>query len=176
MSEGAKGYPEMTGRVARFNELQPIPRGYLDTVIPGHKRTVFNLIGVGVTEDPTYQPAIAKAEDFNITYVTAEPGNGAALHSHTTVEVFIPISGRWLIFWGDDGEQSVELTHLDCASVPAGLMRGFRNVGDEKAWMIAIQGGTDSGRVSWPDKVIAQARAHGLQHDGDGNLPGAPAR
>lgn len=161
----------MTGRVARFVDLQPIPKGYLDTAIPGHRRTVFNVIGVGVTEDTSYAPAIEKAEFFNITYVEAEPGNGAALHSHDTVEVFIPITGRWAVYWGDQGEHQVELVHLDCISVPSGVMRGFRNVGPETARMIAIQGGTDSGRVTWPQSVIDQARAHGHQHDEHGNLP-----
>jgi hypothetical protein len=42
----------------------------------------------GVTEDASLRPAIPDARDFNLTYVKAEPGKGAALHSHLTVEVF----------------------------------------------------------------------------------------
>ena len=164
----------LRGRIARAADLQPIEKGYLDTVIPGHARTVFNVIGVGVTEDPSYAPAIAAAEDFNITYVKAEPGNGAALHSHTTVEVFIPVDGLWKVFWGDEGEHAAELGRLDCISVPAGVMRGFRNVGPSTAWLIAVQGGTDSGRVTWPASVIREARARGAAHDAEGNLPAVP--
>lgn len=161
---------QMEGRIALFSELSPIPKGYLDTVIPGHARTVYNVIGKGVTEDPSHPAAIAAAEGFNMTYVKAEPGNGGALHSHTTVEVFIPISGRWTFFWGDEGEHEVELGPLDVISIPAEVMRGFRNTGESTALLIAIQGGTDPGRVMWPTSVIEKAREYGLEHDDQGNL------
>ena len=68
-----------------------------------------------------------------MTYVGAEPGKGAALHSHSTVEVFIPLQGRWAVFWGDEGEQEIVLDPFDCVSVPVGVLRGFRNAGDEPA-------------------------------------------
>lgn len=154
---------DMQKRIARFRDLTPIPRGFLDTAIPGHARDVFNVIGQGVTEDQTVAPAIADARDFNVTYVRAEPGNGAALHDHETVEVFIPLTGRFAIVWGDHGEQEVELGPFDVISVPPGVMRGFRNVDHEAAYMLAIQGGTDPGRVTYADQVLARAKELGIK-------------
>ena len=75
------------------------------------------------------------------------------MHSHTTVEVFTPLSGRWAIIWGDQGENELVLEAWDTISVPPGVMRGFRNVGTEDAHLMAILGGTDAGRVSWQPEV-----------------------
>ena len=33
-------------------------------------------------------------------------------------------------------------------------MRGFRNTGSEYAYLMAILGGTDAGRVTWSPKVL----------------------
>jgi hypothetical protein len=70
---------EMASRVARFDKLEASPQAFLDTRIPGHERDIFNVIGPGVTEDPKLRPAITDARDFNVTYVGADPGKGAAL-------------------------------------------------------------------------------------------------
>jgi len=82
----------------------------------------------------------------------------------------MPLSGRWAIFWGPNGEKEVELGPYDVISVPLHVMRGFRNVGDETAMMLAVVGGHDPGRVGWPDSLKDMARAAGLVIDEDGNL------
>ena len=161
---------EMLGRVARFDALESSPRAFVDSLIPGHERDIYNVIGRGVTEDTDLSPAITAVQDFNLTYVSAQPGKGAALHSHSTVEVFIPLSGKWSIYWGDEGEQEVILDAWDTVSVPPGVMRGFRNVGDAHAHLMAILGGTDAGHVAWAPKVLEQARRTGLKLDAHGNL------
>ena len=161
---------QMLERVAQFKELAPSPQAFLDTRLPGHERDIFNVIGAGVTEDAGLAPAIADAQDFNLTYVGAEPGNGAALHDHPTVEVFIPIGGTWIFFWGDHGEESIELGHLDVISIPPGVMRGFRNTGTSHALLITILGGTDAGKVTWARRVVEDAKGSGLALDADGNI------
>ena len=161
---------EILSRTARFGELVASKQAFVDTRIPEYERDIFNVIGEGVTEDPDLKPAIAMADQFNVTYVSADPGKGAALHAHSTVEVFIAMSGRWSIYWGDEGEQDVILDPWDVVSIPAGVMRGLRNVGDNSGYLMAILGGTDAGRVSWSETVLAQARETGLDLDDAGNL------
>lgn len=161
---------QMLGRVARFDTLKASPQAFLDTRIPGHERDIYNVIGRGVTEDPALRPAIADAQGFNLTYVGAEPGKGAALHDHPTVEVFVPLTGRWAILWGEDGEEEVELGPGDVISVPPGVMRGFRNVGPARATLMAILAGSDAGKVTWARKVVDAAAATGLTLDDAGNL------
>jgi mannose-6-phosphate isomerase-like protein (cupin superfamily) len=162
---------EMAKRVARMKELKSSSQAFVDTRIPGHEREIFNVIGSGVTEDPTAMPAIADARDFNLTYIGAAPGKGAALHVHTAgVEVFIPITGKWVVYWGDKGEHEVELDQGDVVSVPPDVMRGFRNAGDSYGYLMAILGSTDAGRVDWSPDVLAAARRTGLALDADGNV------
>jgi quercetin dioxygenase-like cupin family protein len=157
-------------RVARFKELTPTKRGFIDTAIPGYERLIYNVIGRGVTEDSNLNPAITDARDFNMTLVKKAPGNRVGLHDHPTVEVFMPLTGRWGVYWGDDGENEVMLEQWDVISVPPGVMRGFRNVGTEDSFLLAILGGSDAGHVTWSPKVIEAAREHGAQLDAKGNL------
>ena len=170
MTEVQVGMDEMLERVARFSELRPSKQAFVDTRIPEHVRDIYNVIGRGVTEDPDLKPAITAVEGFNVTYVGAEAGKGAALHSHSTVEVFIPLSGRWSVFWGDEGENEVILDTFDCVSVPVGVMRGFRNVGEGHAYLMAILGGADAGRVGWARSVLERAAETGLALDAKGNV------
>ncbi len=161
---------EMAKRVARFNELEPSSKAFLDSLIPGHERRTYNVIGRGVTEDASLKAAITDVQDFNITLNQVPPAKGAALHSHTTAEVFIPLTGQWAIYWGDNGENEFILEPWDTISLPPGVMRGFRNVGNEEAYLLGILGGTDAGRVTWAPAVIERARETGARLDEEGNL------
>jgi quercetin dioxygenase-like cupin family protein len=163
-------------RVARYKNLKPSPRAFVDTAIPGYERLIYNIIGRGVTEDPALAPAITDARDFNLTLVRKAPGNRVGLHDHPTVEVFMPLTGRFGVYWGDEGENEVILEQWDVISVPPGVMRGFRNLGTEDAFLLAILGGSDSGRVEWSPKVLESARQHGVQLDEYGNVTSTRAR
>ena len=164
------GMDEMLKRVAHFKDLRPSPRAFVDSLIPGHERKIFNVIGRGVTEDTSLAPAITDARDFNLTLVHAEPGKGAALHAHSTVEVFMALSGRWAVYWGARGEREIVLESWDTISIPPGVMRGFRNAGATEGYLMAILGGTDAGHVTWAPQVLEQARDTGLALDAEGNL------
>src|SRR5512145_79730 len=69
---------DMQKRVARFKDLKSSNQAFLDSLIPGHERKIFNVIGRGVTEDASLNPAITDARDFNLALVHAGPGKGAA--------------------------------------------------------------------------------------------------
>ncbi|MEE2683533.1 MAG: cupin domain-containing protein [Pseudomonadota bacterium] len=161
---------QMNERLARFDDLKPTQKAFVDSLIPGMERDVFTVIGSGVTEDINLSPAIKAVEGFNVTYIGANAEKGASLHSHDTVEVFFAMSGNWEILWGDEEENRIELNAFDIVSVPAGVMRSFRNIGKEYALMMTIVGGTDAGHVIWPAKVLDQARKTGLDLDDEGNL------
>ena len=149
---------DMQKRVARFKELRSSTQAFVDSRIPGHERKIFNVIGHGVTEDASLNPAITDARDFNMTLVKKAPGNRVGLHDHPTVEVFMPLTGRWGVYWGDEGENEVTLEQWDVISVPPGVMRGFRNLGTEDAYLLALLGGSDAGHVTWSPKVLEAAR------------------
>ena len=157
-------------RVARYKELRPFPRAFVDTVIPEYARDIMSVIGESVMEDPEMQPAISDEHCFSVGLLRLEPGQGAGLLSHTTEEVFIPLNGKFTIIWGDDGENEIELDQWDTCSVPIGIMRGFRNSDTKTVVALAIVGGHDGGRVEWHAELIARAREHGGQLDETGYL------
>lgn len=171
---------EMRARVARFADLKPSKQAFVDTRIPEYQRDIFNVIGRGVTEDPALAPAIADARYFGITYVGAEPGKGAALHAHETIEVFVALTGRWIAYWGKDGDKEIEIGPHDVISFPPGVFRGFRNAGDSYALLMAIIGSKettqDGGRVAWAPQVLERSHASGLAVNAAGDLTETGAR
>lgn len=163
----------LEGRVWRFGETEPSAALFVDTVLPGGARRIWSIIGQNVGEDRAVRPPIPP-EDFHLAIVEAEPGNGSHLHTHTTAEVFVPLSGRWALPYAESPEaeaHEVVLGPWDVCSVPAGVWRGFRNAGDEKAYLLVVVGGTDAGRLTWaPDVLEASARS-GRTLDAEGYMP-----
>jgi mannose-6-phosphate isomerase-like protein (cupin superfamily) len=160
---------EMMKHVARFKEQTSTARSFIDTRIPGHEREIFSIIGQSTMEDPDLRPTIP-AQDFHLSIIKADPGKGAALHSHLTQEVFMPLIGKWGIYWGPTGDKEVILDPCDVISVPVHVMRGFRNAGDETGLLLAIVGGHDPGKVGWPETMKRLARAAGLELTEDGTF------
>ena len=116
--------------VARAAKARGADIAFVDQRIPAYEREIINMVGMGVTENPELAPHVkAGAAGFSVTYVRAPQGCGAALHRHATEEVFIPVKGRWQVFWLDgDAEQTVDLDEGDVCNVPIGIYRGFRNL------------------------------------------------
>ena len=148
---------EMMKHVAKFKEQKSTSKSFIDTRIPGHERDIFSIIGAGTLEDPDLNPSIP-AEDFHLSIIKAAPGKGASLHSHLTQEVFMPLTGRWAIYWGPKGDKEVILEPYDVISVPTHVMRGFRNAGDQTSLLLAVVGGNDPGKVGWPDEMKQMVR------------------
>jgi mannose-6-phosphate isomerase-like protein (cupin superfamily) len=163
---------EMLKRTAFFNKLQPSSMPLVDAVLPQFHRQIFNIIGGGVTEDPTMHIPIRDVSGFHMSIVKAEPQKGTGLHDHTTVEVFMPLQGSWAIIWGSDGENELVLKEWDVVSVPPGVNRGFRNVGKETGHLLVVLEGTDPGRVAWVDNVMNAVREKGFDLDEKGKITG----
>jgi mannose-6-phosphate isomerase-like protein (cupin superfamily) len=121
---------EMQKRVARFKTLRYPPDRYPDSQLPGHERRNYLVVGRGLVVDGGKDPmsAIPIDEGFQMSYVTAEPGNGPMLHNHDSNETFVAIKGRWRVIWGLHEEHSVDLDPLDVCSVPPFVPRRFINV------------------------------------------------
>jgi mannose-6-phosphate isomerase-like protein (cupin superfamily) len=159
--------------VARVQNVETLDVAFLDQYIPRYERDIINMVGMGVTENAALKPNVKEgAVGFSVTYVRAKTGKGAALHRHATEEVFIPVKGRWQVFWLEgDAERTVDLDEGDVCNVPIGIYRGFRNLSDRAdALLMAIIGGPDAGKVDWHPAVVTEARATGLSVDDDGNL------
>ena len=166
---------EMERYVARFSNLRGSSEAFIDSRLPGHQRHKINLVGMGVVEaatKPELQPNIPlPAHGFNLGMIQAEHGNGAALHAHTTEEVFMPLVGPWAVVWmTDDGEKEIILDPFDSISVPIGVYRGFRYVGEGTGTLLTLIGGPDAGRVDWHPSVTQAAAESGLSRNEAGDL------
>ena len=128
-------------RVIRFNELRPDWTAYREAALPAHVRALYGYVGSVAAESADYRSSVLAGENFCFTIVRADPGKGAPLHAHTAEEVFMPLTGRWAIYWGEDGGHRLFLEQWDAVSIPAPVMRGFWNASPDAACLLAIQGG-----------------------------------
>ena len=172
----------MAGRIVRFDELQGrgIPLMFIDSILPGHRRMNYALIGDTASENPEFDPIITAPHGFQIGMVKAKPGNGPAYHSHDYVESFLVLSGRWRFYWGTDpdperfGGEAI-LGPWDFVSLPPGLWRGFEVAGDatEEAWLFAVleeHAVFASKDPIWSPTVIREAAAYGFHADESGKM------
>ena len=160
--------------VARFGSLSGSDLAFLDQRMPGYQRELINILGMNVTEnvsDPRLAQKIGGAYGFSVGMARADPGNGAGLHWHETEEYFMPLVGRWSIYWLEgDVQREVIFDPFDSINVPTHIYRGFRNVGATPGTLFGVVGGPDAGKPHWHPSVIEAARATGLRVDDNGTL------
>ena len=171
----------MAGRIARWSQVQRngVPVMFIDSVLPGHYRMNYSVIGDTASENPDYEPAITTPHKFQIGMFEAPPGNGPGWHTHTYVEMFVPLTGTWKFIYGDnpddpDGDVTeVLLGPWDVISFPAGLWRRFENASDANAVGFAVLDPHDAFLEKdpiWPEWLVKDAAAHGLAADASGRM------
>lgn len=141
---------QMEQRVARFKSLQPlaiqqgnaVPLAARDVV---YARKLLSVIGLdGDAKTPINSAApITGAAGMTMTLAVCPPGQGPGLHSHRqTYETFTVLTGRFEITWNDSGEDRLVLEQFDTISIPPGVCRAFRNVGESEGILqVLITGG-----------------------------------
>lgn len=162
---------DMQERVSRFRELKPlraaetldIPQEAKDVI---YSRELLSVIGLGGDSDtPVNQGApIQDAGGITMTHAVCPPGTGPSLHAHQqTYETFTVLRGRFEIRWNDDGSERVELEQFDTISVPPGVCRAFRNIGDEDGILqVVISGGVhDMNDIDFPPATADELAAYG---------------
>src|SRR6266566_5552901 len=171
----------MKGRIARWSEIQAngVPVMFIDSVLPGHYRMNYSVIGDTASENPDFAPVLATPHRFQIGMFEAPPGNGPAWHTHTYVELFVPLTGRWAFRYGlnpDDPEDlagEAILEPWDVISFPPGLWRSFANVSDATAVGFAV---LDPHEVFeekdpiWPAWLVEAAAGRGIKSDELGRM------
>ena len=171
----------MAGRIARWGDIQRngVPVMFIDSVLPGHFRMNYSVIGDTASENPDFEPAISAPHKFQIGMFEAPPGNGPGWHTHTYVELFVPLTGTWRFVYGanpDDPRDDVTevlLQPWDVISFPPGLWRRFENASDANAVGFAVLDPHDvflEKDPIWPDWMVEQAAARGLSADPSGRM------
>lgn len=171
----------MLSRVVRFSDYtkeKAVPLMFIDSMLPGHHRLNFAVIGDTASENPDYEVMLKQPHNFQIGMFKAMPnGNGPAYHTHDYVELFLPLEGTWRFYWGNDPESDPEgevtLSRWDLISFPPGLWRGFENIGSEPAWCFAVLEAHDvyQGKDPyWSPRVIRRAAEQGFEADDSGRM------
>lgn len=164
--------PEAAVEVARFRQLRPWSRAFLDSVLPAHAKENYRVIGAGVFDAPGAKPPITVRHGFSMGFVRCQPGKGAALHAHETREVFMPLDGHLRVHYGPSGEDSTDLSPWDVLSVAPGVMRSFENIGQSELTLLAlvVDGPAGSEKVRWHEDVVSAAAKMGVTLDAQGRL------
>jgi len=138
----------MKDRISRFKELKPLP--IQNPSIPEKARDVvyarklLSVIGLDGDSSPINAGApIVGAAGMTMTLAVCPPGQGPGLHNHLrTYETFTVLKGRFEVRWNDDGTERAVLEQFDTISLPPGICRAFRNIGDEEGMLqVRITGG-----------------------------------
>ena len=164
--------------VVRFGDLKQrgIPLMFIDSIVPGHQRMNYAVIGDTASENPEFAPAITVPHKFQIGMGFAAPGNGPAFHTHDYVEMFLILEGSWRFYWGNDPEQiqgEVILGKWDMITLPPGLYRGFEVAGETPGWFFAVLDPHPvflSKDPYWAPQVERQAAEHGFRADDKGKM------
>src|SRR5688572_3818192 len=140
---------EMEKRIARFENLKPLP--IQNPSIPEKARDVIysrKLLSVIGLEENAQTPINAEAPirgaaGMTMTLAVCPPGQGPGLHSHRqTFETFTVLQGEFEVRWNDQGDESALLRRFDTISFPPGVCRAFRNTGQEEGILqVIITGG-----------------------------------
>ncbi|HBK80174.1 MAG TPA: hypothetical protein DDZ83_10975 [Nitrospinae bacterium] len=150
LPEGVRTEPHGNGRpvdpatqIVRYEECEMNFQVYHETGLPEGVRGIRRYAGAvgGEREGAGPPPSL---EDGEVAFVINENrcGSGAPLHDHPFEEMFIPLEGRWAVFWLDargEYHQAI-LDPWDACWVPPGVQRGFRNAGREWGKLHVIQG------------------------------------
>lgn len=175
----------MEGRIARWSDVRRngVPIMFIDSVLPGHYRMNYSVVGDTASENPDYTAAIPTPHQFQIGMFEAPPGNGPGWHTHSYVEMFVPLTGSWRFVYGEDPNDpdgavtEVVLEPWDVISFPAGLWRRFENASAENAVGFAVldphQAFAEKDPI-WPEWLVKDAAEHGLTADETGRMVKPP--
>jgi quercetin dioxygenase-like cupin family protein len=173
---------EMAQYVVRFDALKErgIPLMFIDSIVPGHWRMNYAVIGDTASENPDFTPAITAPHGFQIGMGFAPPGNGPAWHTHDYIEMFLILKGEWDFYWGNDPDPAkpdgvFRLKPWDSISFPPGVWRRFEVAPEagEIGWFFAVleQHKVFEGKDPyWPPALIEAAAQHGFAANEQGKM------
>lgn len=151
---------------------------FLCSLLPGGGAQLALVIGYGMTERRGHIPPIHEPHEFNLAWLSAEPGQGMLRHRHSSTQAITAHAGRWeVVLNSGDGERRVELGYQDTLSIPPGVWREFRCLDVEagRGDLLVVNGGDGRVKLEWAEEVIDAAATSGVVLDAGHYLAPAAA-
>lgn len=168
---------DLAARAVTFADLEWSQHALLSSVSPNGEAPGVELapvIGYGLTEDRRHRPPITVPHGFSIEWLRAAPGASFGLHRLARHQAAILTEGRWEVCVNRGPQRlTARPEEGSVVSIPPGVWRDLRNVGDADAVAVIVSNAQQRPRVHWDDEVLASAAAGGWTHDASGYL--APA-
>ena len=166
---------QMEHRIARWDKREVIP---IQKVLPAELNReliadqVFGVVTSNTANDPQNffdtAPIQSGISGMAVSIVSCPAQQGPGNHVHQfTYENFMPLAGRWRIYWGDQSEHHVDLEQWDMVSVPPGTMRRFKNISEQRAQMLVLaygEGKLDNDIYIPPEEFTRLREQFGDQH------------
>ena len=138
--------------VVRAKELKPARGAPPDARLKRFTRNRYMVLG-RKSERPDGDKGPSINTGINLAYVSCEPGRGFCSHKHPDWEIFVPLSGSWMITVEDS---EVTVGPKDVVAVPGDVYHAAMNVGDGLAYMMSINMGNDTARYTLHPAILEE--------------------
>jgi quercetin dioxygenase-like cupin family protein len=144
-------------------------RALLDSVLTGHEAELAPVVGHGMSQDRDHETPIGYPHGFSLDWIRMQIGRTIGRHFVAGKQVLIVFKGALEIDLNDGADEvTVRANTQDVFSVPAGVWRSYRSVGDEPLEVAVLSAGDHKTRVSWaPEIARAVGKAgYAIDHNG----------
>ena len=153
---------EVLRNVALYKDLVPDPNAFVDKSDPTKRLPIKWVIS---TDNRAAPAGIATPHRFHMCFIESKAGNSPVIHAHDYREIFMPIKGRYRIYFNRNSENFVELGPFDTFSVPPKLWRRVEQQGaaGESGMIMVIYDDVDDPNtgIFVPQEIIDADRAAG---------------
>ena len=153
---------EVMKNVAFYRDLQVDPNAFVDKEDPGKRLPIRYVISTGNKAAPA---GISTPHSFHVAIIESRAGASPVIHAHEYREIFMPLKGRYRIYFNKGPEEFVELGPYDTFSVPPNLWRRVEQQGEkgeEGMVMVIYDNVVDPNKgIFVPQEVIDADRAAG---------------
>ncbi len=160
----------MRKRLVTPDDLVWSSRALMCTALEEGQVDLALLIGFGITEHRSQEPAIFNPHGFSLAVLRAEPGKAMLQHRVNETQVVIVRKGRWEVRLNESERVSVVLEENDTFSVPVGAWREFASVGEETGEIYVVTGGDGRAKLEWDELILKGAQNEDVAYDANGYL------
>jgi mannose-6-phosphate isomerase-like protein (cupin superfamily) len=154
----------MARQIGRFKDKTPDWAAFEDAKIEGYKRAQHRFIGAGGSGKHD-DPMVIPANNFTLSIMYVEPGQGNAAHTHEVEECFFVLRGILDVFIED--EQGAKLWNRlgpwECISCPSGVIHGYENKSLEPVYFQVMLGRGKPDTMGYADQELYERRGAHLE-------------